>query len=108
MNDSPRYFVGRENILVESYVVSICPNDKDNYLKLCNEGSDKFISHKTVINEINEDEDIIIVQNMKFDIKQIQKLNNRHIFKEDILGNFIFEDGFYCDYDSTDVKLKLI
>ena len=45
---------------------------------------------------------------MKFEIKQIKKLNDRHIFNEDVLGNFVFEDGFYCDYDSADVKLKLI
>jgi hypothetical protein len=35
-------------------------------------------------------------------------LNQTHIFTKDILGNFVFEDGLTCDYNSADMKAKML
>jgi len=34
-------------------------------------------------------------------------LNQPHIFSKDIINNLVFEDGLKCNYESTDVKIKI-
>jgi hypothetical protein len=59
-----------------------------------------------VIEQIYDDH--FIVSGVKCPKKEIYELNEPHIFKKDVLGNYIFEDGLICDYQRIEVKLKLL
>lgn len=39
---------------------------------------------------------------------EVVSLNQPHIFPVDILGHLSLEDGLKCDYQSADVKLKML
>ena len=108
MLSSDRYFEGRRQVLVQHHVKSAIPNTKDEYMKLCKkeeaESDEKFVTHHATIIEMKGN-DVIVVDPRSFsgeffkvNIEEIERLNNPHIFKKDILGNLVFEDDLKCSY----------
>ena len=113
MNLSPRYFVGRRDVLVNTNVDNkyISPN----FLKYDPSFKEKYVTFKTRIAKIEKgffgleieaagkSSDLLMI-----DQNEIFYLNQPHQFAKDKNGWLMFEDGVKCNYNSPRVKGKLL
>lgn len=87
-------------------------------MKLCSAekacSNEKFVTHKASIFDIQGDQVIIVdpqdlngTETFSVPLKEVQMLNQGHIFAKDILGNLVFEDGLKCSYKNKNTKLIL-
>ena len=73
---------------------------------------DKFWSHLAFVKTIQGDrvtvgtDDVQVV--VEVPLKDLQKMNDPISFTTSILGNIELEDGFECDYTSTNAQLKFL
>ena len=64
-----------------------------------------FVSHKATVTASEGSR--VWVDDREFKVSDLRKLNDPHVFAEDILGNLVLEDGLRCDYSCTDAQAKL-
>ena len=104
MIDTPRYYQGRQGVLFPTFVKSNTATNSS-YMEPCEKGNEKFICHRGVIEKI--DGDRVMVSGQNCSMKEIQNLNDPHVFKK-VNENYLFEDGLTCNYQNKETKLKLM
>lgn len=110
MMDTPRYYAGRDDVLVKTNVGATSQKDKAYMDIVENSDKEKFVTFKGTLTEVSGNE--FTVQQDGVSVKvpkaEVVTLNHPHIFPVDILGHLSLEDGLKCDYQSADVKIKLL